>query len=138
MIGYAIVAAILALLFAGVTASMIKKRPAGNAKMQKISSYVQEGAMAFLFREYKYIAVFAVVVFFVLLFAINVGTAISYLAGALCSVIAGFIGMRVATISNARTTEAARSSLGAEPRTGARAVCQRSQPACPDWPRARA
>ncbi|MFC1753898.1 sodium-translocating pyrophosphatase [Thermoproteota archaeon] len=112
MIMYAIIAAVLALIFALVTALMIKSKPAGSAKMQKISRHVQEGAMTFLFREYQYIAVFAVIVAAILWFAINQGTAISYVAGAVCSVIAGFVGMRVATTANVRTTEAAKKSIG--------------------------
>ncbi|MFQ5474963.1 MAG: sodium-translocating pyrophosphatase [Candidatus Nanoarchaeia archaeon] len=112
MIGYTFVAAALALLFALVTAAIIKKKPAGNEKMQTISSHIQEGAMAFLVREYKSISVFATIAFVILAFAINLPTAISFLVGAAFSIIAGFAGMRIATIANVRTTAAARKSLG--------------------------
>jgi len=90
----------------------VKKEPAGNAKMIEISEAIQEGAMTFLFREYRVLIVFVVIVMGLLLLspALGFNTMISFLFGALLSVAAGFFGMKAATIANVRTSEAARSS----------------------------
>ena len=80
--------------------------------MKEISSYIHEGAMAFLQREYKSLIIFVIVLFIVLIFAINFGTAISFLIGAFFSALAGYIGMNVATKANVRTANAARGSGG--------------------------
>ncbi|MDR2579359.1 MAG: sodium/proton-translocating pyrophosphatase, partial [Chitinispirillales bacterium] len=110
----AIGASILALLFAFVKANWIKKQDAGDAKMKEIGAAVSEGAMAFISREYKTLAIFIVAV--VILLALgNSGNqrlvAVSYVVGAACTMLAGFIGMRVATNANTRTANAARKSL---------------------------
>ncbi len=113
---YAILASILALVFAGALSISISRKPAGNEKMKEISSHIQEGAMAFLSREYRYLAVYVIVVA-IILYAIYsfsttaLLTSISFVVGAVLSALAGFVGMRTATKSNVRTTEAARSSL---------------------------
>ncbi len=65
--------------------------------MKEISGYIQEGAMAFLVREYKYLAIFVVVVAIILGVAINLLTAVCFLAGSICSILAGFFGMKAAT-----------------------------------------
>ena len=98
---------ILALLFAFYKASIINKVDPGNARMVEISTYIQEGAMAFLSRQYKVLVIFVVVLFVVLIFAINLLTAICFLFGALFSVFAGYFGMKVATKANVRTANAA-------------------------------
>ncbi|MFZ5652633.1 MAG: sodium-translocating pyrophosphatase [Bacillota bacterium] len=99
-----------ALLFALFTMASIMKEPMGTPKMKQISEAVQEGAMAFLNRQYKTLIPFALIIF-VLLFFTPMGApmAISFLVGAVCSAIAGYIGMNSTTKSNARTAEAARS-----------------------------
>jgi len=106
---------ILALLFALWKSIWVKKQDGGNEKMVEIGQAVREGAMAFLAREYKVLAVFVVAVAIILYFAnLSEGTemvAVSFIVGALCSGLAGFFGMRVATQANHRTTQAARSSL---------------------------
>lgn len=104
-------AGIVALLFAFFLSSGISKRNPGNAMMQEIASHIHEGAMAFLYREYRYLVVFVVVVSSVLTIFINWQTAIAFVCGGLCSVLAGYFGMRVATKANVRTTEAARTSM---------------------------
>jgi len=108
---------ILALLFALWKSIWVKKQDGGNEKMVEIGQAVREGAMAFLAREYKVLAVFVVAVAIILYFAnLSEGTemvAVSFIVGALCSGLAGFFGMRVATQANHRTTQAARSSLNA-------------------------
>ncbi len=102
----------VALLFAYFLASGIAKADAGNDRMKEIAGYIHEGAMAFLFREYRYLVVFAAVVFVVLSLFINWQTAVCFIVGATCSVLAGYCGMQVATKANVRTTEAARTGMG--------------------------
>ena len=102
------VSGVLALIFAWVLAvSIIKKEP-GNDKMKAIMGYIHEGAMAFLFREYRVLAVFVVVLAAIIgIFLKSWLTALCFIAGAGCSVLAGYIGMQVATKANARTASAA-------------------------------
>lgn len=112
---------ILALLFAYVRASWINKQDMGTDRMKEICGYVREGAMAFLKSEYKILAVFVVCVAAILAFLNRDGAvpgtytspliAFSFVAGAFCSALSGYFGMRVATAANARTTNAARTSL---------------------------
>ena len=113
--------AILALLFALYLAMKVLKQSRGTPKMVEISEAIAEGAMAFLKREYKALMVFVVVLFLILTFflddkstAINEGlfTAIAFVCGAVLSALAGFIGMKIATAANVRTTNAAQKSLG--------------------------
>ena len=107
-------AGILALLFAFLKSTWVNKQDPGTAKMKEIGAAVREGAMAFLSREYKVLSVFVVAVA-VLLALGNKGNikwvAASFVIGALCSGIAGFFGMRIATAANMRTTNAARKGL---------------------------
>ncbi len=81
--------------------------PVGTDKMKDIASAIHEGAMVFLRREYKIIGIFALVVFILLAISINIQTALAYAGGALCSVLAGFFGMKSATLANVRTAQAA-------------------------------
>ena len=78
-----------------------------DAEMQSVSDSIYEGAMAFLKREYIVLSVFVVVVALLLAWQLGVATALSFFAGATCSVIAGFLGMKAATRANVRTTQAA-------------------------------
>ncbi len=108
---------ILALLYTFGKSSWVAKQDPGNEKMQRISSRIAEGAMAFLKAEYSILAVFVVSVALLLGFSADPNNsspliALSFLMGAICSALAGFIGMRVATKANVRTTNAARSGLG--------------------------
>jgi K(+)-stimulated pyrophosphate-energized sodium pump len=114
---FVIVSGVLALLYAFWKSTWIAKQDPGNEKMQEIGQAVREGAMAFLAREYKVLAIFVIAVA-ILLFIGNYsqGTglvAASFIVGAVCSALAGFFGMRVATLANNRTTQAARNSLNA-------------------------
>lgn len=88
----------------------IWKQPPGNPLMVEIYGSIRQGAMAFLKREYKILFVFIIVVGALLLFSINAWTALAFLSGAICSMLAGFFGMQAATIANVRTAEAARAS----------------------------
>ncbi len=108
---------LFALAFALWRSAWVGKQDPGNEKMQEIGLAVREGAMAFLAREYKVLAVFVIAVAALLAWGnASQGTslvAVSFVVGALCSGLAGFFGMRVATLANNRTTQAARSSLNA-------------------------
>ncbi|MBU0469913.1 MAG: sodium-translocating pyrophosphatase [Nanoarchaeota archaeon] len=105
-------AGLLALVFAAIFAKIILSKEEGTSKMKEISSSIQEGAMAFLHREYKYVAVFGFVVVILLAIFINPQTALAFFVGAVSSAIAGYIGMKIATQANVRTAHAARESLG--------------------------
>ncbi|WP_352404969.1 sodium/proton-translocating pyrophosphatase, partial [Sporanaerobacter acetigenes] len=99
---------VLALFFALYKANSINKVAPGTDRMKEISSYIQEGAMAFLKREYRSLAIFIVVLFIVLAIGISPKTALCFLLGAIFSILAGYFGMRVATKANVRTANAAK------------------------------
>lgn len=108
---------ILALLYTFWKSAWIGKLDAGTDRMKRIASHISEGAMAFLKAEYRILAVFVICVAILLGVTADKETssplvAVSFIIGALCSGLAGFIGMRVATKANVRTTNAARTSLG--------------------------
>jgi K(+)-stimulated pyrophosphate-energized sodium pump len=132
----AIVAGALALLTAAGIAMMVVKKPAGNERVREIGALIQEGAIAFLRREYTYLAVFVVAVFIILALFIDFNvldnakiealkdfrgeggvsgdgpwTALSYRAGAIGSALAGWIGMSIAVRANTRTANAAQTGL---------------------------
>ena len=100
-------AALAALLFAAYKAIFVSRADPGNQKMQEIAGHIREGARAFLFSEYKILAIFIIVLFILIAVFINVGTAVCFLLGALSSIAAGFFGMSVATKANVRTANAA-------------------------------
>ena len=109
------VSGVLAILFGLMKSNWINKQNPGNEKMQEIGLAIREGATAFIVREYKVLAVFVVIVAG-LLYLVNMASdttevAFSFVVGAACSALAGALGMRVATLANHRTTEAARTSL---------------------------
>ena len=106
----AIIIGIIALVFAYIKYLSITKVAPGNDRMKEISGYIEEGAMAFLVREYKSLGIFVVVLAIILAVAINVQTAVCFLAGAICSILAGYFGMRAATKANVRTANAAKES----------------------------
>ncbi len=103
---------ILALLFAGYLVRSIISYDPGNERMQKIARAVQQGAMAYLNRQYKTIAVFAVILTVILGVAINWETGISFLVGAAFSALAGYIGMNISVRANVRVANAASKGLG--------------------------
>ncbi|MFQ6046520.1 MAG: sodium-translocating pyrophosphatase, partial [Gemmatimonadales bacterium] len=86
----------------------MRRHSAGNERMREIQELVHEGAMAFLKREYTYLVPFLAVVAALLGITIGWSTALAYLGGGTCSILAGFFGMKSATRANARTSEAAR------------------------------
>ncbi|MBU5675452.1 sodium-translocating pyrophosphatase [Alkaliphilus sp. MSJ-5] len=99
---------VVALIFAYMLISKINKVSPGTDRMKEIASYIHEGSMAFLTREYKTLAIFVVVLFVILGFGIDWETAISFIVGSLFSALAGFIGMQVATKANVRTANGAK------------------------------
>ncbi|MGV6846731.1 MAG: sodium-translocating pyrophosphatase [Lutibacter sp.] len=109
---------ILALLYVIVKNRWISKQEEGNDLMAKIAKNIAEGAMSFLKAEYKVLIVFVIAVAILLYFKGESETgssglvALSFVVGAICSALAGFIGMKVATKANVRTTNAAQHSLG--------------------------
>lgn len=109
---------ILALLFVFVKSAWVTKQDQGNEKMIRIAKSIADGAMSFLKAEYKILAIFVIAVAILLFFkgSNEVGShgmvALSFVVGSICSALAGFIGMKVATKANVRTTQAARTSLG--------------------------
>lgn len=108
---------VLGLLYVVWRSAWVTKQDPGTEKMQKIAARISEGAMAFLKAEYKILAIFVICVAILLGVTADDTTssplvALSFVLGAFCSALAGFIGMRVATKANVRTTAAARTSLG--------------------------
>ena len=109
---------VLALLFVFYKNAWVSKQDPGNEKMQTIASNISKGAMAFLKAEYKVLAIFVIAVAVLLAFKGSAEdnsswlVAVSFIIGAICSGLAGFIGMMVATKANVRTTNAAQESLG--------------------------
>lgn len=108
---YSIIAGAIALFYVVYLIFKIKKQPQGDEKMVKISRMIQKGSMSYLSRQFKTIAVFAIVVAVILFFVRDWHMSVAFLYGAASSGLAAFIGMMVATRANARTTEAARTSL---------------------------
>ena len=117
MIYMPILMAVLGLIYMGIKRSWVMKQHAGDGKMKEISDYIYEGALAFLSAEYKLLAVFVVIVSVLLaIVSFVVPTThwlivVSFIFGAIFSAFAGNIGMKIATKTNVRTTQAARTSL---------------------------
>lgn len=105
------IAAILALVFAGYLSYSVLRENAGTERMRQISGAVQEGAMAFLNRQYTTVFIFAVVLAVILGVFIGPMVAVGFIVGAALSAAAGYIGMNISVRSNVRTAEAAKSGL---------------------------
>ena len=107
------VLAVVALLFAVYKIAFVSKQDAGTDRMKEIAASINEGAKAFLFAEYKILAIFIVVLFLAIGLFLGENswiTAVCFLCGALFSILAGYVGMNVATKANVRTANAARTS----------------------------
>ena len=107
---------VIAMLFSFWKTSWINKQDQGTDRMIKIGKSIADGAMAFLKAEYRVLAIFVAIVACLLAFAAQIKgdsmlISVSFLVGALCSALAGFLGMRVATKANNRTTHAAQTGI---------------------------
>ncbi|NLP58590.1 sodium-translocating pyrophosphatase [Lutibacter sp. B1] len=118
LVNYLPLFGVLALVFVVIKNAWVSKQDKGNETMSRIAKNIADGAMSFLKAEYKILFVFVVAVAILLYFkgqhevGSNGMVALSFIVGAFCSALAGFIGMKVATKANVRTTNAARTSLG--------------------------
>jgi K(+)-stimulated pyrophosphate-energized sodium pump len=108
---FALAASLISIVYGIILTKTILKKSPGNEKMQEIAKAIQQGAKAYLNRQYKTIAIIGVIVFILLWIFLDITTALGFLVGAVFSGLAGFIGMNVAVRANVRTTEAARGGL---------------------------
>jgi K(+)-stimulated pyrophosphate-energized sodium pump len=107
----AIAAGVVALIYGAVTVQGVLKASPGNARMQEIAAAIQEGANAYLKRQYMTIAIVGAVIAVLLTFLFNLSTSIAFVVGAVLSGVAGYVGMLVSVRANVRTAEASRTSL---------------------------
>jgi K(+)-stimulated pyrophosphate-energized sodium pump len=106
-----VVAALLAIAYGAFLAFSVLSKSAGNERMQEISGYIQEGASAYLNRQYTIIAAVGAVIFVVMFVTLGYRTGLLFIVGAACSAAAGYVGMNVSVRANVRTAEAARGGL---------------------------
>ena len=110
---FSILCGIAALVYGAISVRWILAQPQGNDRMREIAAAIQEGANAYLNRQYMAISVVGVVLFVALWLAIGGPTAIGFLVGAILSGVAGYIGMNISVRSNLRTAEAAKTGMNA-------------------------
>ena len=108
---FSCIAGVLAIAYGFITAKQVLSMSAGTKKMQAISNAIQEGASAYLKRQYYTIALVGIIIFIIIAYFLNLNVAIGFLVGAILSGMAGFIGMHISVRANVRTTEAAKKSL---------------------------
>ena len=104
-------AGVIALLWAVALIFWVLRQPQGNEKMREISKAIQEGAQAYLMRQYSYVAAIGVVIAVILIFVVSFKAAILFVIGAVLSGAAGYIGMNISVRANLRTAEAARGGI---------------------------
>ena len=110
---FATISSVVAIAYGLFLARLILKKGPGNTRMQEISKAIQEGASAYLNKQYRTIGAIAVILFFIIGFIEKLGwvMAVGFLVGAICSALAGYIGMNVSVRANVRTAEAARKGI---------------------------
>src|SRR3989344_4431599 len=108
---FAILSSLVAIIYGAYLSFRVTKKPSGSEEMRAIARAIQEGANAYLKRQYKAVAVVAAVLFIIIWLALGPTTAVGFLIGAVASALAGFVGMGVAVRANVRTAEAAKSGL---------------------------
>ncbi|MDO8499083.1 MAG: sodium-translocating pyrophosphatase [bacterium] len=108
----ALLPAAIAIIYGIVLIAWINRQPAGDDRMQAIARAIQDGAKAYMKRQYKTVAVVAVIMFLLIGWALDWVTALGFLVGAICSALAGIIGMSVSVRTNVRTAEAAKKGFG--------------------------
>ena len=108
-----IVSGLLAILYGYIVAKQILSASPGNSKMQEIASAIQEGARAYLNRQYKTIAIVGIVILIIITFALGVWVGLGYFIGAFLSGSSGYVGMLISVQANVRTAEASRKGLDA-------------------------
>src|SRR3989344_3862272 len=111
---FATISSVVAIAYGLFLARLILKKSPGNTRMQEISKAIQEGASAYLNKQYRTISAIAVILFFIIGFTEKLGwvMAVGFLVGAIFSALAGYIGMNVSVRANVRTAEAARKGIG--------------------------
>ena len=120
-----IACALVALLYGAYAVRSVLSAPAGNERMQEIAAAIQEGAAAYLNRQYLTISIVGIVVGIGLGFLLGIPVAIGFVIGAILSGVAGYIGMNVSVRANVRTTEAARTKgLAGRPRDRVQVRCR--------------
>ncbi|MDP3963598.1 MAG: sodium-translocating pyrophosphatase [bacterium] len=108
---FPILASILALGYGAWLITVVLKSPAGDERMQQIARAIQEGARAYMHRQYRTVAMVAVPMFVLLWLLLDINTALGFGVGAIASALAGFVGMHVAVRANVRVAEAAKSGM---------------------------
>src|SRR3989338_3649781 len=107
----AIIMSLLALTYAAYLSLKILKLEPGSEKMQQIASAIKEGAMAYMARQYKTIAIFAVIIAVALFFLFSLPVALGFILGAILSAVSGYIGMSLSVRSTVRTAQSAHNGL---------------------------
>ena len=110
---FAFVCGALGIVYSFVTKAWVSSQPTGTEKMMAISAAIKEGAEAFLAREYKTVAIVAVILFAIIAATLGIWTALGFIIGTIGSALAGYFGMVVTVMANVRTTEAAKKGLQA-------------------------
>ncbi|MFA6458836.1 MAG: sodium-translocating pyrophosphatase [Candidatus Paceibacterota bacterium] len=110
-IWFALISSVIAIAYGAFLITSILKKPTGNDRMREIAAAIQAGAKAYLNRQYRTIAVIAVILFLILGFFLGWSIGIGFLVGAILSALTGYIGMNISVRTNIRTAEAARSGL---------------------------
>ncbi|MFH1455860.1 MAG: sodium-translocating pyrophosphatase [archaeon] len=111
LIWYIVILGVLCLVFVGYLVRKVLAYEKGSPKMVEIADAIHLGAMAFLKTEYKVLSIFVVIVTIAITFLINWQTGLTFILGAIASALSGYVGMKIATQANVRTTQAAKSSL---------------------------